>query len=243
MSDSNPVIELSPGQVVHLGRASAQTVDSFEVEVVSHSSGALTLKGPTDLAMLRHGSSVFIDPQIEGASLGWGIVGIHTLHGDHTVLPVESLRWEAGSATRAQRIPCSVRVIVTHVTEQDGERETKRTIGTLYNISETGLRMRVRTPHTVRTLAHVQVYFEEEPVIALVRIVRVVNGTECHSGGFEVGATFIKFLSGQEILTSFLHRHAESEESGSAEGGAEEAEPKEAVEPTEETPQKEEGAA
>lgn len=243
MSDSNPPIGLSPGQVVRLGRASAQTVDSFEVEVVTYSLGALTVQGPTDLAALRHGSSVFIDPQVEGAPLGWGIVGIHTIHGERTVLPIESLRWESGSGGRAHRVPCSVRVIVTHVVEQEGERETKRTIGTLYNVSETGIRMRVRTPHTVGTLAHVQIYFEEEPVVGLVRIARVVSGTECHSGGFEVGAKFIKILAGHSILTSFIRQHTQPEESKPEVGESEEVESQEDGVPAEEASESREVSA
>ncbi|MER3413358.1 MAG: hypothetical protein C4341_03805 [Armatimonadota bacterium] len=213
------------GQSLQVTMAGAEDIDAFDVQVAEITDGVVVLLGGDDAAHLWPGTDVMVRHPGDDESVCWGKLEKILRNEGGMHLHVHGLRCERMDQRRAPRKPANLAVVVSHVVvEDDGSKETRRSLGRVVNVSRTGVRIRCRAPLTRGTLVHLQIDFgTTEPTVAIGQVVRVVAGSEFGGGGFEVGISFARVLQGVEQLYVFLGDVKSA--SDSAEEAEENAEP------------------
>lgn len=149
--------------------------------------------------------------QIEAKSkdlLGWASLSSWQEEAGKFILHLVNVRIETPDTARAERIPCSYSLNTAHIAD-DNKSAPKRSVGQTINLSNSGARIRTRTPFPIGIMMYLAFHVEGDQIIeTLSEVVRVVEGTEARNGGFEVGVFFRRIISGAEVLEEVVCREA-----------------------------------
>jgi len=148
--------------------------------------------------VLRHGSLIHLKSCGSPKVTAWGSVQHVGLAGDVKLVQVSSVRYEGQNNARAARCAIDLQISANYC---DRDQNGKKTFGQTINISVSGVLARFKT--TLSEGISVQMVLHlgaEKEVEAIARVVRIVQGTESASGGYEVGLEFERFIRGYEHL-------------------------------------------
>lgn len=156
----------------------------------------VALRGPG--LVMKTGMSVHLQPPNEEQHAAWASVEQVTLAGDVKLLDLKAVRYENECVARAAR--CQIDVCVS-ANFSDRKKDTKRAVGHTVNLSITGIRARFRSVIPYGTNIHALLHLENDKIVeAVAKAVRIVQGSESASGGYEVGLEFLRFIRGYEHL-------------------------------------------
>lgn len=197
--------QLEPGMTLQVSPVGTNSLDPSLGKILAVTKDNLKLELDLSFAMLGPKDLLLI--QADGDErVGWARV-VRSDIGDTVVVVLGSIRWEMSLHQRSARHDSSHRIVLTYAEPglNPGDKDTRRSLGQTINVSETGVRFRVRTPLRIHTIVKMEIFInEDEPFVALGRVVRIVEGAEGKSGGFEVGAEFLRKLGGEESLFDLL---------------------------------------
>ncbi len=152
---------------------------------------------------LKPGALALLRAEGEETEVGWAAVDSVRTEDEGVLIRLSPPQWEESGETRARRSALRSYVVASFV-DPAWPADPKRTIGMTVNISISGVRIRTRGPIPVGALAHLSIYLTDDaPVIALARVMRIVEGEQGQEGGYDVGLAFIRFLQGyRELLAA-----------------------------------------
>ena len=205
--------KLTPGMTIQVSPVGTDSLDPSLGTIEEVKGDNLKLKLDLSFAMLGPKDLLLLQVD-DDDRVGWARV-VRADIGDDVQVVLGSIRWETNMQQRSARYPSRHRSVLTYSEHglNPGDKETKRSLGETINVSETGVRFRVRTPLRVHTIVKMELFIDEvEPFVALGRVVRIVEGAEGKSGGFEVGVEFLRKLGGEESLYDLLKTFESEEE-------------------------------
>lgn len=161
------------------------------------------------------GSLIMLQKVGDAANIAWATLE-HCERGNGGFkLYLGSIRVETPENQRAPRTPVDFLVHVTYIENFDGSNQAKQTIGTAVNMSTSGLRVRLRSPVSVGSAVHLQLYISnEEAVVALARIIRVASGNQTQRVGYDVGLQFLRVLKNEHLIESVVKLELEELDEG-----------------------------
>jgi len=172
--------------------------DSDDVQVALRGRGFL----------VKNGVLLHVRSATEPTHSAWARLQSSELAGDVKLIHLSDLRFDGESKARAAR--CQIDLSLTAAFNDGRDQNTKRTIGQSINISMTGIRARFRSTVPQGISVHVAIHLAPDQIVeAIVRVVRIVSGSESASGGYEVGLEFQRFIRGYDFLLEALPQGTE----------------------------------
>lgn len=215
MSESEkPLPKLEEGMTIQVSPVGTESLDPSLGKVERVEGETVSLRLDLSFAMLGRNDLLLLQLD-EEERVGWARVVKADVSPEDVVVLVAGIRWEEGLRQRSARYPASFRIVLTYSEpgQSGGEKEVKRSLGQTINISDSGVRFRVRTPLRMHTIVKMEVFIDDsDPFVALGRVVRIVEGAEGKTGGFEVGVEFLRKLGGEESLNELLKSLEPTEE-------------------------------
>lgn len=200
-----PFPKLEEGMTIHVSPVGNESLDPSLGKIEKVEGEIVSVRLDLSFAMLGRNDLLLLQLDKE-ERVGWARVIKADVSEDVLVL-VAGIRWEEGPRQRSARYPASFRIVLTYSEpgQNGAEKEVKRSLGQTINISDSGVRFHVRTPLKMHTIVKMEVFIDEaNPFVALGRVVRIVEGAEGKTGGFEVGVEFLRKLGGEESLSELL---------------------------------------
>jgi hypothetical protein len=156
------------------------------------------------------GSLIMLQKVGDAANIAWATLERSERGNGGFKLYCGNTRVETPENQRAARTPVDFLVHVTYLEKFDGSNQSKQTIGTAVNMSTSGLRVRLRSPISVGSAVHLQLYISnEEAVVALARVVRVASGNQMQGVGYDVGLQFLRVLKNEHLIESVVRLELE----------------------------------
>lgn len=161
------------------------------------------------------GSLIMLQRVGDATNIAWATLERSERSNGGFKISLGSIRIETPENQRAPRTPVDFLVHVTYLENFDGSNQSKQTIGTAVNMSTSGLRVRLRSPISVGSAVHLQLYISnEEAVVALAKVVRVASGNQAQGVGYDVGLQFLRVLKNEHLIESVIKLELEESDEG-----------------------------
>ncbi|HEY3781747.1 MAG TPA: PilZ domain-containing protein [Fimbriimonadaceae bacterium] len=174
-----------------------QEAGSSEAVVIGTNEDRLQLALKGLGLILKHGNMLHVRSLMDESRTAWASVENVSLAGDVKIVSLGNIRFE-NMEVRAARCPLELSLTANY---SDRQENTIHTRGQSIDLSVSGLRARLDTPLKLSSLVHITLRFGDEKTLdAVAKVVRICEGGETASGGFEVGLEFQRYFRGYEHL-------------------------------------------
>jgi PilZ domain len=147
--------------------------------------------------ILKHGNLLHVRSLTNECCTAWASVENVALAGDVKIVSLGNIRFET-MEVRAARCPIELSITANY---SDRQENSVRTQGQSIDLSVSGLRAKLERPLPLGSLVHVTLRLEEDKTLdAVAEVVRICDGSQTASGGFEVGLEFQRYFRGYEHL-------------------------------------------